>query len=131
MERIVPPPRNWEKVKLSGGPSDIPIVHTLYDAYALWHQIVLKFPKSERYTVGETCSKHLLSALELLLAAAMLTNPAEKAARLRGASAKIDLLKLLVRLAKDCKCLSNTQYLSMESKLREAGKMLGGWLKAI
>jgi hypothetical protein len=49
---------------------------------------VLKFPKSERYTLGETCCRHLLSALELLLAAAMLTNPVEKTLKLREASAR-------------------------------------------
>ena len=51
--------------------------------------------------------------------------------KLREASAKIDVLKLLVRLSKDGKALSNGQYLDVESRLHETGKMLGGWIKSL
>lgn len=130
---FLPPPRlNGEERKLlNGGPGDIPIVHTLYDAYVLWSEVMEKFPKPQRYTLGETCSKYLLSTLELLLGAATTAVPAEKSARLKEASAKIDTAKLLVRLCKDCKCVTNVQYLKTESKLVDAGKMLGGWMKSV
>ncbi len=111
--------------------SDIPIVHALYDAYAAWHAALLKFPKSERYTLGGTVSKLLLSTLEETLGAAAITSPPEKTARLRKVSAKVDALKLLVRLAKECQCIPNNQYLDMESRLHETGKMLGGWMKSL
>lgn len=90
-----------------------------------------KFPKPHRYTLGETCSRYLLTTLELLLSAATTSNTVEKSARLKDASAKVDTTKLLVRLCKDCKCITNVQYLQIESKLIETGKMLGGWLKSI
>lgn len=51
-----------------------------------------------------------------------------KDSALLTASAKLDLLRLLVRLAKDCKCLTNQAYQDLESKLHEAGRMLGDWL---
>ncbi len=90
-----------------------------------------KFPKSQRYTLGEACSRYLLTTLELLLAAANTSSAHEKVTRLKDADAKVDTIKLLVRLCKDCKCITNTQYLSIESKLVGAGKMLGGWIKSI
>lgn len=90
-----------------------------------------KFPKPQRYTLGETCSKYLLSTLELLLGAATTSAPAEKSVRLKDASAKVDTAKLLVRLCKDCKCITNVQYLKVESKLVDVGKMLGGWIKSV
>ena len=60
-----------------------------------------------------------------------MTNMIEKSAKLKEASAKIDTLKLLIRLAKDCKCITNNQYLKVESLLYDAGKMLGGWMKSV
>jgi len=115
---------------LHGGPGDIPIVHTLYDTYVLWNEVLEKFPKLQRYTLGESCSRYLLTTLELLLAAAALANQAEKMIKLKEASAKVDTAKLLIRLCKDCKCMTNVQYLKTESKLIDVGKMLGGWIKS-
>jgi len=120
-----------ERKLLHGGPGDIPIVHIIYDSYAGWNEILVKFPKAQRYTLGEACSRHLLSVLELLLAAASITNMIEKSTKLKEVSAKIDTLKLLIRLAKDCKCITNVQYLKVESQLIDAGKMLGGWMKSL
>ncbi len=54
-----------------------------------------------------------------------------KVQQLRRASAKLDLLRLLIRLSKDCKCLTNQAYQELESQLHEAGRMLGGWLKSL
>ncbi len=115
---------------LRGGPGDIPIVHTLYDTYVLWNEVLEKFPKLQRYTLGENCSRYLLCTLELLLAAATLASQTEKLIKLKEASAKIDTVKLLVRLCKDCKCITNIHYLKTESKLIDIGKMLGGWIKS-
>lgn len=130
-EQRRPPGTKPERELFGAGPADIPIIHTLYDAYAAWHHLVLRFPKAQRYTLGEACAKHLLAALELLLDAASRANPIEKAQRLRAVSAKIDTLKLLIRLAHDCRCIANAQYLDMESRLHEIGKMLGGWIKSL
>lgn len=120
-----------KQTKLSGSPLDVPIVHTLYQAYSSWNELLIKFPKSQRYTLGEACQTQLLQALEAVIVAASSNQPGIKAEQLRVASAKLDLLRLLVRLAKDCKCLTNQAYQDLESKLHEAGRMLGGWLKSL
>jgi four helix bundle protein len=106
-------------------------VHALYQTYASWSKLVIKFPKSQRYTLGEVCQVQLLSALEAVLAAASASEPKVKSAQLRLAASKLDLLRLLIRLAKDCKCLDNKAYLELESQLHEIGRMLGGWLKSL
>ena len=110
--------------------SNLSLVHTLYEGYSLWHNLVIKFPKAERYTLGQQCSEKLLGALEFVLAAATTSERNEKISNLVIASRKLDTLKLLVRLAKDCQCLENKRYLAMEHNLHTAGKMLGAWLKA-
>ena len=111
-------------------PLDIPIVHSLYEIYAVWHRLVLKFPKIERYALGQTCSQLLLEIIERILAAASIPNKTTKAIYLQQASSKLDTLKLLIRLCKDCDCISNVQYLGLEAKLHHTGKMLGGWIKS-
>lgn len=43
----------------------------------------------------------------------------------------LDLLKILIRLAKDIQALDNKKYLQLESSLQEIGRMLGGWRKSL
>jgi len=38
-----------------------------------------------------------------------------------------DLLKILLRLAKDNQALGNKKYIQLEAHLQEIGRMLGGW----
>jgi len=125
------PPPAKDQGKLFRSPADVPLVHTLYQTYSLLHELVLKFPKSQRYSLGAVCQNNLLSVLESTILAASSTSADAKLEKLQQASAKLDLLRLLIRLAKDCKCLSNQAYLDLESQLYQAGRMLGGWLRSI
>lgn len=47
------------------------------------------------------------------------------------ASASLDLLKILIRAAKDIKALPEKKYLIIETSLQEMGRMLGGWIKSL
>jgi len=73
----------------------------------------------------------MLDTIELLITAASSSDTELKQDCLRVASAKTDIMKLLIRSAKDSKSINNDQYLKLQSKLNEIGKMLGGWLKHI
>ena len=44
-------------------------------------------------------------------------------------NAKIDLEKILLRLAKDNKCVDDKKYLQLQEGLQEIGKMAGGWIR--
>lgn len=103
----------------------------MYVAYAFWNEVLNKFPKTQRHVLGTKCAEYLLQILELTLASAHTGEAKEKATSLRQASVKLDTLKLLIRLCKNCKCISNSSYLQMESQLQEVGRMLGGWLKSV
>lgn len=118
------------ETKLSGT-LDVPIVQSLYHLYKTLHELLLKFPKAQRFTLGATLQTHLTSAIEAVVTAASTSEPGVKKDQLRIASAKLDLLRLLTRLAKDTKCVSNPAYLELESQLHESGRMLGGWLKSL
>jgi len=116
---------------LRGAPGDIPIVHTLYASYRIWNELLIKFPKAQRFTLGENCANRILGSLHETIRAAATTDKTAKLQRLGDISAEVDTAKLLVRLAKDCRCISNAGYLEMQSMLQEVGRMIGGWMKSL
>lgn len=48
----------------------------------------------------------------------------------REASHMIDLLKVLLRLARDTQSLSDKHSIQLQSQLQEIGRLLGGWMKS-
>lgn len=127
---LTPPLTDFNR-SASRNPADVPIIRSLYITYAFWSEVLNKFPKTQRHTLGTKCAEYLLHILELTLAAAQTNDGKEKAMNLRQASIKLDMLKLLIRLCKNCNCISNASYLQMESQLQEIGRMLGGWSKSV
>ena len=127
---MLPPPNKINNAN-SRNPGDVPIVRSIYVAYAFWNEVLNKFPKTQRHVLGTKCAEYLLQILELTLSAAQASEGKDKAVSLRQASVKLDTLKLLIRLCKNCKCISNSSYLQMESQLQEIGRMLGGWSKSV
>lgn len=78
--------------------------------------------------MGQKIDNISLEIFELLFK----SNVADKDQKLeilQNLSARLDLLKMLVRLAKDQKDLSIKAYLDLQALLQEIGRMLGGWLK--
>ena len=43
----------------------------------------------------------------------------------------LDLLKVFIRLAKDVEALDGKKYTTLQQKLQEIGRMIGGWKKSI
>jgi len=108
---------------------DIPIFQKAYELYKVFYEYEAHFPKKDRYTLGQRIENAILDVIEAIIIASQLSK-SEKLPVLKKASVKLDLLKVLVRLAKDLKALDNKKYLILESNIQEIGKMLGGWIKA-
>ena len=119
------------QLKLPGQFQNVPIIVSLYQFYSSFHDELIRFPKSERYSLGTSCQTELLDIIKQCLQAASSNNPEQKVVFLHSASASLDVLRLLLSLCKDCKCISNQTYQQLDSKLSEIGRMLGGWLKSI
>jgi len=78
--------------------------------------------------LGEKIEGNILEAIELsVFGNAQPKN--FKEAYLLKANAKVEVLKILFRLALGNNFINETQYLKVEDFLHEAGKMLGGWIK--
>ncbi len=109
---------------------DIPIFHRLYDLYKLLHSYHARIPKSQRYTLWQRCETTTLTLLETLIETSYQNGDA-RLQTLFSLSNKLDLLKVLVRLAKDTRAIDQKQYLAIQTIIQEVGRMLGGWIKSV
>jgi hypothetical protein len=100
-----------EKVKLS---------------YKLWHEYIVTFSKTSRYTLGETIDKYFLLTIENILIASFLQIQ-EKQPFIRKAVISLDSLKFFLLIAWEIETLETKKYIALSEPLSVAGKMLGGW----
>jgi len=99
-------------------------------AYNLWFQALADFPKLHRYGLGGRIEGYFLSLLENILIATYLSGE-KKTAQLSIAISKLDILKFLLQLAWENKCVANNKYAALSANLDEIGRMLGGWRKGL
>lgn len=109
---------------------DIPIFAKLYEFYKILSQYLITFPKTKRYTLGQKIDQISLDIIEFITTAGYLSKE-QKLPVLNKVSIKLDLLKMLLRLSWETKCLDNNKYQQLTSPLMEIGKMLGGWIKTV
>ena len=103
-----------------------PPLFTKFYAIAKWLiERVEGFPKVIRFSLGE---RLLATALQVLEDITRAQFRREKAALLTDANERLDVLRVLVRLAMETKGLSFKQYEFVCGGLDEAGRMLGGWI---
>lgn len=105
---------------------DIPIFTKTYEFYKLLSDKLISFPKTKRYTLGQKLDNTTLEIFEIIFS---LVYSKDKNLTLQKMSVKLDLLKILLRLAKDSNCLKNNDYLNLQTLLQEIGRMLGGWIR--
>ncbi len=107
---------------------EIPVVIKLFVLYEITHKLIFKFPKHERYTLGEKMERTILDGIELFVFANQVSKY-EKEKVLAEANSKVEILKILFRISLNCTILEARVYLEIEEKLQEIGKMTQGWIK--
>lgn len=102
-----------------------------------WHETanwlldkVDSFSKNQRFIFGTRLADRTLRILELLVEAAYSPRK-RKAELLEQVNRDLAVLCWLVRMAKERKLLSVRQYGHACERLRECGRMAGGWLKSL
>lgn len=108
---------------------DIPIFKKAYDLYRLLYGYRLDIAKQDRYAVWQRSEDCVLDVIEKILLASQLSKE-EKLPHLEHASARLNLLRVFVRLMKDAEIIDNQKYVAIESEVDEVGRMLGGWIKS-
>ncbi len=109
---------------------DIPLLDKLYAFYKEITVVIVSFPKSRKYTLGEHIERLTLEIIELVISAGYKPKE-EKLETVYEISAKLDVLKMLVRLAYETKCMQSKDYQCLSADLSETGKMTGGWIKSL
>lgn len=107
---------------------EIPVVIKLFAIYEITHKLIFGFPKHERYSLGEKIENSILEAIETFISANQISKY-EKEKLLLRANSKIELLKILFRIALNCETMNSKDYLNLENRLQEVGRMTQGWIK--
>lgn len=110
--------------------NEVPIVKATVGLYQEFYQYLKTFPQKDQHMLGRRCEEYALSFFEFILSAVAQSRD-KKRAILEQASAKLDVLKYLIRTSKELKMLDNKKYALLESRILEIGMMLGGWIRSL
>jgi len=103
------------------------IFQKLYDLILWMFPLINKFPKKQRFVLGQQLENTLLDILKRIIQANQERNKLEI---LKQVSIDLDKFRILFRLAKDLRFMSIKQYQFGAEKINELGKILGGWIKS-
>ena len=107
--------------------STLTAVPKLYDVITWLVGRVEKFPRSQKFTLGDRIVNLALDILELLIEA---TYTRDRLPLLRRTNIQLEKLRYLIRLSHDFKLLSTKQYRHISGEINEVGKRIGGWIKS-
>ena len=107
--------------------SELKIFEKTYDLILWIYSRINKFPKSQRFVLGQQIENTVLEILKGIIHA---NSERNKLLYLKDVSVDLDKLRILMRLSKDLKFISIRQYSFAANKINEIGKMLGGWIKS-
>lgn len=88
---------------------------------------VEKFPRSQKFLLGDRIQATALDVLERLIEA---TYTRARADRLAAANLGVEKLRFMFRLAADLRHLDLKRYEHAARTLDEIGRLIGGWRKA-
>ena len=108
---------------------NIPIFAKAYDLYKLLSSFRSTVPKHDRHGLWQRTEEQCLFVIESLFLAGQRTKEC-KFVLLEKASVQLNLLRFLVRLAKDTKAIDLKKYAQLQHIIDEIGRMLGGWIKS-
>lgn len=95
----------------------------------MFHEYRKLVSKADRFTVYERSENLIIDIIELFLEAGY-TKSAHKCAVLEKASVKLNTLRFLIRLMKETKVFDLKKYTTLQEKIDEIGRMLGGWIRS-
>ena len=88
-------------------------------------------PKSQRFTFGQRLDNLSLDALQRTIRAVRGRTVKQKLTDLAALDLLLEELRVLWRLVNERGWISRQQLVFVQSKLDEAGRMVGGWMKQL
>ncbi|PZM64868.1 diversity-generating retroelement protein Avd [Paenibacillus dendritiformis] len=105
---------------------ELVIYQKMYDLILHAYPIVNKFPKNQRFTLGQEIQGTMLDIQKNIIQA---NRQKSKAPVLYQIDTDLEKLKFLIRLAKDLGFIDIKKYETLGKQIAEIGRLLGGWLK--
>ena len=104
-----------------------PVVEKHYHLILWMLPKIANFPKDQRFLLADRIERILLDILEMLIEAVYSKNKREILIKV---NLKLDVLRFMMRVAKDMKYVNINSYDFFCQQSIEVGRMVGGWLKA-
>lgn len=105
------------------------VTHTYDLLYYLVPQLV-KFPRSQKFVLADRIQTLLTDILQQLIEA-YFSRPEAKKTILQQVNLNLEVLRYLVRLAKDLHCLDLRRYELVQDKINQIGTQVGAWIKSL
>jgi hypothetical protein len=97
-----------------------------YDLMVYSFPIIGRFPKEQRFVLGQQIENQMLEIGKMIIHANKLK---QKRGKLYEIDIELEKLRFLIRLSKDLGMMSIKKYGHHCERINEIGKLLGGWLK--
>jgi len=104
-----------------------PALEAMY-RFTLWLvPTVEKFPRSQKFLLGDRIQSTALDVVERLIEA---TYTRARRPALQAANLGLEKLRVLFRLATEMRYLDDRRYEHAARSLDEVGRLIGGWMRA-
>jgi four helix bundle protein len=104
---------------------DLIIYQKTYDLFLYLHPVIAKFPKNQRFVLGQRIENKILDMIRHIIVA---NTSKDKIPELKKVSIDMDEFRTLIRLAKDLHFISIRQYGLIADRINEIGRILCGWV---
>ncbi len=86
-----------------------------------------KFPRSQKFLLGDRIEAHALDVLERLIEA---TFTRERQSALRAANLGLEKLRFLIRMSMDLRHLDMRRYEHAAQAIDDVGRLVGSWTRS-
>ena len=94
------------------------------------YNLLVKYPKIEKYALSTSIRNSMFETLRLILYANKIADKYTRIKILNKIDAEIAMQGFYVRFSYKQKYISSKNYIEWSRRLEEIGKILGGWIKA-
>ena len=115
-----------DKARAEGARRVAPALEKAYQFVRWLIPTLDKFPRSQRFVLGDRIENTALTVLEGLIEA---TYSKQVETILRAVNLALEKLRFLIRLSKDLRYLDLKRYEFGAREIDEIGRLVGGWLK--
>jgi hypothetical protein len=109
---------------------DASILNKGYELLKMMIPVIGKFPRDQKFLIGDRIQNQLADILELLIEA-YYGPKTERKAILTSVNIKLEKLRFFLRLCYELGYFSSKQYKHLLEHIQELGRMTGGWLKSL